>query len=120
MKPDFDKILEKESVYIAEAKHHYHLPVYRVEPGKGIVQTDRFLDLKFVRGNKEVDMAGYKDGTLHEHLLATMIYDLSEKYKEVKSSHTAKVIEKLYEAQFWLRERQVDRTTRDVQGTYKP
>lgn len=110
----------KEEVRICEEGTHYQLPVYEVIPGTGIVKVGGHLNVHFVRGskNKEDQIEG-KTGTMHEHLLAMMIYDLQYKNKLVPSREGALVITKLQEALHWLRQRQVDRIKRDVVGTYK-
>jgi len=59
------------------------------------------------------------NGILHEQLLAMMIEDLRYKTTLVPSRETANVITKLQEALFWLEERQRDKDSRNVQGTYQ-
>ena len=110
----------KEDFEIIEEGTVYHLPVYKVVPGTGIVKVGGHLDIHFVRGSKnEEDQIEGKIGTLHEHLLAMMIHDLKYKNNLVPSREGSLVITKLEEALGWLRQRQVDRTKRDVVGTYK-
>lgn len=111
----------KRAFNTVEQGTHYELPVYRVEDGKGIVETGAVLDLKFVRGSKLADEDVEKrEGTLHEHLLSAMISDLKFKSKLVPSRETALVITKLEEAQHWLEERINAREAEGVLGTYKP
>ena len=48
-----------------------------------------------------------------------MIHDLKFKSSIVPSRESSIVITKLQEALMWLRQRQIDRVKRDVEGTYK-
>lgn len=110
----------KEHFEIKEEGTFYVLPTYDVEDGKGIVETDEGLELRFVRGSK----SGQQDverrrGTLHEHLLSVMIHDLKYKQSLVPSRETAIVITNLEQALHWLRARQIDRAKREVLGTYQ-
>jgi hypothetical protein len=110
----------KDSFETVEEGTHYKLPMYSVIDGKGIVQTENVLDLKFVRGSKLKDEEVEKrEGTLHEHLLGAMISDLKFKNSLVPSREGSLVITKLEEAQQWLLHRQIDRKKREVEGTYK-
>lgn len=128
----FDSILEKEQVHVVKDGHHYRLPLYEVVPNVGIVPVvtgqignetaspePMMFDLFFVRGDKTGDTTTYLKGTVHEHLLATMIHDLKLKHGEVPSDEGAKVIQHLTEAMGWMRQRQIDRITRNVQGTHQ-
>jgi hypothetical protein len=110
----------KEHFYIVEEGTTYELPVYEVVEGKGIVELEKESQvLHFVRGSKINDVDVEKRvGTLHEHLMSVMIYDLKLKNKLVPSRETAIVITKLEEALHWLRHRQIDRLKREVEGTY--
>lgn len=114
-------ILElKEDFTIVEEGTQYLLPVYEVVDGKGIVPTGENIALNFVRGSKLKDeKVPKREGTLHEHLLAAMIHDLQYKNKLVPSREGSVTITKLQEALQWLRERQIERTKRDVVGTYQ-
>jgi hypothetical protein len=110
----------KEDFIIVEEGTSYLLPIYKVEDNKGIVPTEEFLNLVFVRGSKLLEEEVEKrEGTLHEHLLATMIHDLSYKQSLVPSDESAQAIIKLKEALGWLRERQINRTKQGTLGTYK-
>ncbi len=111
----------KEHFDIIEEGTEYQLPVYKVVDGKGIEEVpNQFQTLKFVRGSKlgeeEVEK---RRGTLHEHLLSVMIHDLKFKSQLVPSRETSIVIRNLEEALMWLRQRQIDRLKREVEGTYK-
>jgi hypothetical protein len=98
----------------------YLLPEYEVVDKQGIRRTGGKIELRFVRGSKNPDEPVERcQGTLHEHLLATMIHDLKHKNELVPSREGALVITKLQEALGWLRQRQVDRQNRAVDGTYK-
>ena len=111
----------KEDFLIKVEGTEYDLPIYQVIDGKGIERTGSFLKLNFVRGSKLGDeKVEKKDGTLHEHLLSAMIHDLRFKHDLVPSRETALAITKLEEALMWLRQRQIDRLNRNVEGTYKP
>ena len=110
----------KEDFTVLEEGTQYELPQYEVIDGKGIKMIDGPGQLiSFVRGSK---LAGEdvpkREGTLHEHLLAMMIYDLQYKNKLVPSREGSLIITKLQEALGWLRQRQIDRTKRNVVGTY--
>ena len=97
----------------------YTVPQYDVVQGIGIVDCGEPLEIHFVRGSKlaEEDVS-QRRGTLHEHLLTTMIHDLSFKNTLVPSRESALAITKLEEALHWLRQRSIDRAIRGVQGTY--
>ena len=111
----------KEHFKIIEEGTQYELPVYEVVDGLGIKEVEcPGLLIGFVRGSKLKDEEVQKRiGTLHEHLLSCMIYDLKYKNGLVPSREGSLVITKLEEALGWLRQRQVDRIKRDVVGTYK-
>ena len=119
----------KEDFKILEEGTEYSLPVYDVVDGKGIVRVedtgaedDPFQNqlLSFVRGSKlGEDNVEKKRGTLHEHLLSVMIHDLQFKNSLVPSREGSIVITKLQEALHWLRQRQIDRLKRNVEGTYE-
>lgn len=111
----------KEDFEILTEGCRYSLPVYEVVDGKGIQRIPgQKVMIPFVRGSKLADEeVERQEGTLHEHLLATMIHDLKFKNGLVPSREGALVITKLEEAQHWLRQRQVDRQKRNVVGTYK-
>lgn len=114
------KLELKEHFDIIEDGCTYSLPIYRVEDNVGIVETGDAQVIKFVRGSKLKDEEVEKrEGTLHEHLLSMMIHDLKFKNSLVPSREGSLVITKLQEALGWLRQRQVDRTSREVVGTYK-
>jgi len=119
----------KEEFNIIEEGTKYGLPVYDVVEDQGIVkvedtgtENDPFQNqiISFVRGSKLGDEnVEKKRGTLHEHLLSMMIHDLKFKSSIVPSRESSIVITKLQEALMWLRQRQVDRVKREVEGTYK-
>jgi len=111
----------KEDFNILEEGTQYELPVYEVIDGVGIQKVDGpGLLLEFVRGSKlKGEDVPMRIGTLHEHLLAAMIHDLKYKNGLVPSREGSLVITKLEEAMGWLRQRQVDRTKREVSGTYQ-
>jgi hypothetical protein len=109
----------KEDFIVNEEGTSYDLPTYEVEDGKGIVRSST-IEVRFVRGSKLRDEeVERREGTLHEHLLAMMIHDLTFKNGLVFSREGAQAIAKLQEALGWLRQRQIDRTRRQVVGTYK-
>lgn len=98
----------------------YQLPMWKVEDGKGIVETGQKLQIHFVRGSKLADeVVEKRDGVLHETLLAMIIDDLKFKSTLVPSRETSLAITKLEEGLHWMEERQRERNARDVQGTYK-
>ena len=110
----------KEHFETIEQGTHYKLPVYRVVDGKGIEETGDSVDLKFVRGSKLKDEEVEKrEGTLHEHLLSCMIADLQYKNSLVPSRESSIAITDLQSALNWMRQRQINRIKRSVQGTYK-
>ena len=117
----------KEDFEVLEEGTSYALPKYKVEEGTGLIRRiagsfteDSHVKLDFVRGSKlgEEDVER-RVGTLHEHVLAVMIHDLKFKSKLVPSRETALAITKLEEALMWLRQRQIDRLKREVEGTYQ-
>jgi len=113
----------KNDFEILEEGTSYLLPVYRVVDGKGLEYVEdpaAQQRLNFVRGSKvNEEEVEKREGTLHEHLLAVMIHDLQYKNGLVPSREGALVITKLQEAQQWLLQRQIDRKSRDVEGTYQ-
>lgn len=111
----------KEDFNIIEEGAQYELPQYEVVDGKGIERVPGpGVVVSFVRGSKlKGEDVPKQSGTLHEHLLAMMVHDLQYKNGLVPSREGALVITKLQEALGWLRQRQIDRTKRDVVGTYK-
>jgi len=115
-----DTLLLKEDFEIIEEGTTYQLPNYKVIDGKGIAKTGQAQQITFVRGSKVAEEEVEKrTGTLHEHLLAMMIHDLQYKNNLVPSREGSLAITKLQEAIGWLRQRQIDRTKRQVQGTYQ-
>lgn len=114
------KLELKEHFDIIEDGCTYSLPIYRVEDGTGIVETGDAQVIRFVRGSKLKDEEVEKrEGTLHDNLIAVLIYDLQFKNNLVPSRETGLVITKLQEALGWIRQRQVDRISREVVGTYQ-
>lgn len=117
----------------------YAIPHYRVIDGQGIrkvtdVLRDEFNEGKsidsedkayqqitFVRGDKTDNgtVIPRVDGITHEQLLGVMIADLQHKQTLVPSREGAIAITKLQEALMWLEERQRERESRNVAGTYK-
>ena len=112
--------LKEEFTTVIEGTH-YTVPIYEVIDGKGIVKIpNNTHPIYFVRGSKIKDeKVEKKEGTLHEHLLTVMIHDLKYKNSLVPSREGSLVITKLEEALGWLRQRQIDRKKRSVEGTYK-
>lgn len=111
----------KRAFLTVENGTHYELPIYRVVDGKGIEETGETHTLKFVRGSKLKDEDVEKrEGTLHEHLLSAIIHDLKFKQTLVPSRETAIVLTHLEDARHWLEERQKQRESEGVSGTYKP
>lgn len=110
----------KDDFTILENGAEYALPNYEVIEGKGLRETGRQTRINFVRGSKlGSDNVEPNEGTLHEHLLATMIHDLKLKNDLVPSRETSMVITKLQEALMWQQMRSIDRARREVQETYK-
>ena len=111
----------KEDFRIIEDGTEYELPDYEVIDGKGIERvSNQSTYIAFVRGSKlNGEDVPKRSGTLHEHLLAMMIHDLKYKNGLVPSREGALVITKLEEALGWLRQRQIDRSKREVLGTYQ-
>lgn len=111
----------KEDFNIIEEGTQYELPQYEVIDNRGVQRVEGpGVLINFVRGSKLKDEeVERKIGTLHEHLLAMMIHDLQYKNSLVPSREGSLVITKLQEALGWLRQRQIDRVQRDIQGTYK-
>ena len=113
-------LILREHFEVVEEGAYYRLPEYEVIDGEGIVETGDSVDLRFVRGSKlKGEEVVRKKGTLHEHLLSAMIVDLKYKNSLVPSRESSLVITRLEEALNWLRQRQVDRLKRKVQGTYQ-
>jgi hypothetical protein len=93
--------------------------MYEVSEGLGLRNTGEVMDIEFVRGSKRgEDEVKPLEGTLHEHLLAVMIHDLTLKNDLVRSKETSMVITKLEEALMWQQKRSIDRKRREVQETY--
>lgn len=81
--------------------------------------SKNFLDISFVRGDKNNRDVPRVDGIVHEQLLAMMISDLQYKNTLVPSKETACAITKLQEALMWLEERTKQREINGTLGTYK-
>ena len=114
-------VTNKRAFNTVELGTLYELPVYRVVDGKGIEETGEVLPLTFVRGSKLTDEDVEKrEGTLHEHIISTLIHDLRFKNKLNPARETSVVITKLEEALFWQEERTRARESAGVLGTYKP
>lgn len=111
----------KEHFTVIEEGTQYELPNYEVIDGEGIKEIKHSGQLiNFVRGSKlKGEDVPKREGTLHEHLLSMMIYDLQYKNGLVPSREGSLAITKLQEALSWLRQRQVDRISRNVEGTYQ-
>jgi hypothetical protein len=101
--------------------HHYQVPVYKIEPGKGIEPNGDMVDIHFVRGSKiiEENREPAVNGTLHEHLVTVMIEDLKIKHAEYPSKETACAITNLEQARHWMEEREKVREAAGVLGTYQ-
>lgn len=98
----------------------YDLPIWTVVDGKGIELTGDYQRIQFVRGSKLKDEEVEKrNGILHETLLSMMIEDLKFKNSLVPSRESSTAITKLQEALHWMEERQRERESREVVGTYK-
>jgi len=114
------KLELKENFETVEEGTHYRVPQYKIVDGKGIVEIETMLDIKFVRGSKLKDEEVEKrEGTLPEHLLSVMITDMKFKNSLVPCSESSQAITSMQNALNWMRQRQVDRIQRQVQGTYK-
>ncbi len=112
--------MSKRNYETLEKGCSYQLPMWKVEEGKGIVETGQKLQVHFVRGSKLADeIVEKKEGVLHETLLAMFIDDLKFKSSLVPSRETTLALTKLEEALHWMEERQRERDSRNVQGTYK-
>lgn len=110
----------KNDFSVVEEGTQYLVPCYEVVDGKGIEPTGDTLAINFVRGSKlREEEVAKREGTLHEHLLAVMIHDLKYKNSIVPSREGSLAITKLQEAQSWLLARQIERKSRQVEGTYK-
>lgn len=111
----------KEDFVTREEGTTYELPLYKVEEGKGLVRLEHSCAvLEFVRGSTVGnEKVAKRVGTLHDHVLSVMIHDLKFKNSLVPSRETSLAITKLEEALMWLRQRQIDRLKRDVEGTYQ-
>lgn len=110
----------KEHFTTIEEGSSYGLPNYEVVDGVGIVELESQTVISFVRGSKlGNEKVEKRTGILHEHLLAVMIADLQLKNKLVPSREGSLTITALQDALHWQRERQIDRTKRNVVGTYK-
>lgn len=112
--------MDKRKFQTIEQGTHYELPVWEVIDGKGIEKTGGTLPLCFVRGSKlKEEEVEKREGVLHETLLSAMIEDLKFKQSLVPGREGAIVITKLEEALHWMEERQKQRESRNVVGTYK-
>ena len=100
---------------------HYELPIWEVVDGKGIeIVPSLGQTIQFVRGSKlGTEDVEKKQGILHETLLSMMIADLKFKQTLVPGREAAVAITKLQEALHWMEERQRERESRNVVGTYK-
>jgi hypothetical protein len=108
-----------QSVVVKEDGVSYELPNYIVG-ADGLQETNTTQVIGFLRGStRPEDNAPSREGTLHEHVLAMLIYDLRKKNELVPSRETSLTITHLEEAMHWLWARQLNRTARNVQGTYQ-
>lgn len=114
--------INKRAFRTVSQGHEYEIPNYKIEEGKGIVETGDILTIKFVRGSKVLgeNKTEPLEGTLHEHLISVMIEDLKFKHTEFPSNETAMVMIHLQEARHWLEERVRTREAAGVLGTYQP
>jgi uncharacterized phosphosugar-binding protein len=109
-----------EEYDILEDGSSYAVPQYAVQKGAGLVKAEKDMYIHFVRGSSLIgEEVTPRTGTLHEHLIAVLIHDLSVKNGLVTSSDTGEAIQKLKEALHWLRARKIDRVKRDVLGSYR-
>ena len=109
----------KEDFKIVEEGATYTLPRYIVAEN-GLKELDTDFLINFVRGSKLKDEdVPKREGIRHQNLLAMMIHDLKFKNNLVPSKEGSLVITKLEEALDWLRQKQIDRTKKEVEGTYK-
>lgn len=122
LEPAKPEVLNKRSFDIIEEGTTYYVPSYKVVEGKGIeVVPGKPILIQFVRGSRlKEEAVDPRGGTLHEHLLSMMIYDLKYKNSLVPSRETATAITNLEQALHWLEEREPARTAQGVVGTYKP
>ncbi len=112
--------MSKREFTTVELGTHYELPIWKVEDKKGIIETGGLLSLCFVRGSKvRNEKVEKREGILHETLLSAMIIDLKYKQTLVPSREGLITITKLEEALHWMEERQRERESRSVVGTYK-
>lgn len=124
-----------EQFTVKELGTSYLLPKFRVVDGKGIESlvdrekdklqgttpdSNSFQEITFVRGDKtdNGEVIPRVNGILIEQLLGVMIKDLKYKNSLIPSRESSLAITKLEEALFWLEERQRDRESRNVVGTY--
>lgn len=119
--------MNKREFTVIEEGHKYSLPIYEIDGELKRVEdtgmpNDPFQTqiISLVRGSTDEDEGIVnRKGTLHEHLLSMMIHDLKYKNSLVPSRESSLVITKLQEALHWMEERQRDRVSREVVGTYK-
>lgn len=99
----------------------YKLPKYKVVKNVGLQRAQGSVLVPFVRGSK---IEGEKEilpveGIVHESLLSMMIYDIELKDKEFPSEVNPEVVKHLEAARELLENRQHERASRNVLGTYK-
>lgn len=112
--------IDPKKLEVIELGTSYALPVYTIESGKGLVETNQRCVIDFVRGSKLAEEEIQpNDGILHEGLLAMQIADLKYKQTLVYSTETKMVIESLETALFWMEQRANRRKEEGTQGTYK-
>ena len=117
------EIMLKDDFEVVEDGATYIVPIYKAtsEGLKEVMDTGKKDDpfqnqiINFVRAENNLNSANV--GTLHEHLLKVMIYDLKIKNQHVRSRETYIAITKMEEAYNVLLQRQIDRTDREVIGT---
>jgi hypothetical protein len=99
----------------------YQLPTWKVVPGTGIVPTDDFTEISFVRGSQDPDESAERQvGVVHEALIAMQITDLEIKDNLVPDPFTKLAIANLKTALTCLGYRSLARKDAGVAGTYQP
>lgn len=108
-----------EMFKVLEVGTRYELPLFTVE--QGLIETDKNLEIPFVRGSKLAeDKVEKVDGIVHEQLLGMALQDLEYKNFLVPSPWTELAISGIKIALQALESRQAEREKNNTLNTYKP
>lgn len=106
---------------IIEEGKTYLIPKYKLDKNiKGLIKTDESVELKWVKGDRNLDNPCVQEGIISEDLLKCVKTHLEFiNVGHLKNDYTTESIEFISKAIKCLVDRKVDREERDVFGTNK-